>query len=77
MQGQRRKAVVRTGKETVVLTTEQMRTRPEYQAYMAVFRILSALKPHERSNVMDWISECYCPGCGFPAPPGGEKCDNC
>jgi hypothetical protein len=62
---------------TTMLTTEQLRARPEYQAYLKVFQIMSQLKPHERSNVTDWLSGCYCSGCGYPAPPDGETCANC
>lgn len=58
-------------------TTEQMRTKPEYQSYLDVFRIMSQLTPHQRTNVMDWLEDCYCPGCGYPAPPEGVTCANC
>jgi hypothetical protein len=50
---------------------------PEYGAYKSTLFALSPLKPAERVMVMDWIRECYCPNCGYPAPPSDEECAAC
>lgn len=50
---------------------------PEYGAYKTVFAALSILTPAERLTVMEWVHECFCPNCGYPAPPSDEECGTC
>lgn len=50
---------------------------PEYGVYQTVTSALATLKPIERVMVMDWVKECYCPNCGYPAPPSDEPCVGC
>lgn len=56
-------------------TVEQF--KKEHEAYLITLRALSGLTPAERVMVLDLISECYCPGCGYPAPPDGTECGGC
>jgi hypothetical protein len=58
-----------------VYTVEQF--RKEHEAYVKVLHALTVLTPAERVFVMDMIAECYCLGCGYPAPPDGEECVGC
>jgi hypothetical protein len=50
---------------------------PEYDAYHAIIQALAPLTPDERVLIMDWVHDCYCPNCGYPAPPDDDECGTC
>jgi len=35
---------------------------------------MMVLKPQQRAEVMNWVADCYCTKCGYPAPPKSETC---
>jgi hypothetical protein len=62
------------------MTTE--RAKLDYSGHLGVafanmLRILCVLKPAERADLIDWVLTCYCPVCGYPAPPNGDMCSCC
>lgn len=48
-----------------------------YDAFAATTNLLVGLNPEDRATLMDWLEDYYCRGCGYPAPPLGESCNNC
>lgn len=46
-------------------------------AFHNVVTALIELHPDERVKVMTLVNVCYCPKCGYPAPPDNEDCALC